>query len=184
MVILSMTTDWTLFNNQESMIDSINKELFSLRKSKYPEYLDSYYKFYKEFGMRGMVGDLYRKFDRLKNMSQSFSDKDIREKEKEIKDQYYDLISYMQLQLYFLEKESWRKEPLAAPNSTNYSMPDQFNTIPTGGFVKDGKIFKVDTQNVYPAENGYIFVSCKNPDSDDPDFDDKVIEAVFRSLWG
>jgi hypothetical protein len=59
--------------------------------------------------MKGMIGDLYRKFDRLKIMSESYSDADIQNKEKEITDQFYDIISYCQLQLYWLRKEKWGK---------------------------------------------------------------------------
>jgi hypothetical protein len=101
--------DWNLFDLQEKEISTINNELHQLRKQKYPEYRDSYYRYYNEFGMRGMVGDLYRKFDRLKIMSENYSDEDIRSKEKEITDQFYDIISYCQLQLYWLRKEKWRK---------------------------------------------------------------------------
>ncbi len=100
-------TNWTLFNSQEEVIKTINLDLFNLRKQKYPEYGDSYYKYYIEFGMNGMVGDLYRKFDRLKNMAKVYSEQDVIDKEKEIKDQFYDIISYCQLQLYFLENEKW-----------------------------------------------------------------------------
>jgi hypothetical protein len=59
--------------------------------------------------MKGMIGDLYRKFDRLKIMSESYSDEDIQNKEKEITDQFYDIISYCQLQLYWLRRERWGK---------------------------------------------------------------------------
>lgn len=101
--------DWTLFDSQEKEISTINNELSALRKEKYPEYRDSYYRYYNEFGMKGMIGDLYRKFDRLKIMSENYSDEDIRSKEKEITDQFYDIISYCQLQLYWLRKEKWKK---------------------------------------------------------------------------
>jgi len=101
--------DWNLFDFQEEEINTINNELYDLRKQKYPEYRDSYYRYYNEFGMLGMIGDLYRKFDRLKIMSESYSDEDIRNKEKEITDQFYDIISYCQLQLYWLRKEKWEK---------------------------------------------------------------------------
>jgi hypothetical protein len=60
--------------------------------------------------MPGMIGDLYRKFDRLKIMSESYSDEDVKNKEKEITDQFYDIISYCQLQLYWLRREKWGKK--------------------------------------------------------------------------
>jgi len=99
--------DWSLFESQEKEISIINDELYQLRKQKYPEYGDSYYRYYNEFGMRGMIGDLYRKFDRLKIMSENYSEEDIVSKEKEITDQFYDIISYCQLQLYWLRNEKW-----------------------------------------------------------------------------
>jgi hypothetical protein len=105
----SKELDWSLFESQEKEISTINNELCQLRKQKYPEYRDSYYRYYNEFGMPGMIGDLYRKFDRLKIMSESYTDKDIRSKEKEITDQFYDIISYCQLQLYWLRREKWGK---------------------------------------------------------------------------
>ena len=101
--------DWSLFESQEKEISIINDELCQLRKQKYPEYGDSYYRYYNEFGMRGMIGDLYRKFDRLKIMSENYSDEDIISKEKEITDQFYDIISYGMLQLYWLRREKWEK---------------------------------------------------------------------------
>jgi hypothetical protein len=104
---MDTTLDYSLFESQEEEINTINNELYDLRRQKYPEYRDSYYRYYNEFGMRGMIGDLYRKFDRLKIMSESYLDEDIRSKEKEITDQFYDIISYCQLQLYWLRKEKW-----------------------------------------------------------------------------
>ena len=105
---MSKPINWSLFESQEKEIELINNELYSLRKEKYPKYLDSYYKHYKEFGFTAMIGDLYRKFDRLKNMSEVMDSKeDIISNKKEIKDQYHDLISYLQLQLYFMKNEYW-----------------------------------------------------------------------------
>jgi len=112
--------DWNLFESQEKEISTINDDLYSLRKEKYPEYRDSYYRYYNEFGMRGMVGDLYRKFDRLKIMSESYSSDDIKNKEKEITDQFYDIISYCQLQLYWLRKEKWGKPNKIPVKRRNY----------------------------------------------------------------
>ena len=60
--------------------------------------------------MPGMIGDLYRKFDRLKNMSREFSEEDIMSQEREITDQLYDIISYCQLQLYWFRNEVWSKK--------------------------------------------------------------------------
>jgi len=111
--------DWSLFESQEEEIQTINNELYDLRKLKYPQYRDSYYKFYNEFGLQGMVGDLYRKFDRLKNMSREFSEEDIVSREKEITDQLYDIISYCQLQLYWLRNEKWSKKTKVATNGTS-----------------------------------------------------------------
>jgi hypothetical protein len=130
--------DWSLFDSQEQEIESINNELLALRREKYPEYRDSYYKYYKEFGMRGMVGDLYRKFDRLKIMSTTYSDVDIAEKEKEITDQYYDLISYLQLQLYFLRKEKWRNHthtftPVGENVTSGYVFISKKDVVPKKG---------------------------------------------------
>jgi hypothetical protein len=119
--------DWSLFSKQEKEISTINNEIYDLRKQKYPEYRDSYYRYYNEFGMRGMIGDLYRKFDRLKIMSESYGDTEIRSKEKEITDQFYDIISYCQLQLYWLRKEKWGKisNPYKHTSSDLYEVKQQ-----------------------------------------------------------
>jgi len=109
---MMMEIDWSLFESQEKEIETINAELHELRRIKYPQYRDSYYKYYNEFGMPGMIGDLYRKFDRLKNMSREFSEEDIMSQEREITDQLYDIISYCQLQLYWLRNEVWSKRPI------------------------------------------------------------------------
>ena len=106
--------DWSLFESQEKEIETINAELRELRRIKYPQYRDSYYKYYNEFGMPGMIGDLYRKFDRLKNMSREFSHEDIMSQERKITDQLYDIISYCQLQLYWLRNEMWSKKTRTA----------------------------------------------------------------------
>jgi len=112
--------DWTLFDSQEKEISTINNELHQLRKEKYPEYRDSYYRYYNEFGMKGMIGDLYRKFDRLKIMSENYSNEDTQNKEKEITDQFYDIISYCQLQLYWLRREKWEKWGKTPIETRNY----------------------------------------------------------------
>jgi len=109
--------DWSLFESQEKEIETINAELHELRRIKYPQYRDSYYKYYNEFGMPGMIGDLYRKFDRLKNMSR---EEDIMTQEREITDQLYDIISYCQLQLYWLRNEMWSKKTKTSGANVDY----------------------------------------------------------------
>ena len=112
--------DWSLFESQEKEIETINAELHELRRIKYPQYRDSYYKYYNEFGIPGMIGDLYRKFDRLKNMSREFSEEDIMTQEREITDQLYDIISYCQLQLYWLRNEMWSKKTKTSGANVDY----------------------------------------------------------------
>ncbi|MCK9458827.1 MAG: hypothetical protein M0R80_04245 [Proteobacteria bacterium] len=141
--------DWSLFTNQEKEISTINNELYALRKQKYPEYRDSYYRYYNEFGMRGMIGDLYRKFDRLKIMSESYFDSEIVSKEKEITDQFYDIISYCQLQLYWLRKEKWGGEE-------KHNTGDLWSNTTSGDLKlhtrKDGiSVVYVPAQSVVPS---------------------------------
>ena len=112
--------DWSLFESQEKEIETINAELHELRRIKYPQYRDSYYKYYNEFGMPGMIGDLYRKFDRLKNMSREFSEEYIMTQEREITDQLYDIISYCQLQLHWLRNEMWSKKTKTSVANVDY----------------------------------------------------------------
>jgi hypothetical protein len=161
--------DWSLFNSQEKEISTINNELHQLRKQKYPEYRDSYYRYYNEFGMRGMIGDLYRKFDRLKIMSESYSDEDIRSKEKEITDQFYDIISYCQLQLYWLRKEKWgNKEDVytaKVPKYDNTRDWDNTTSVLSKGIVNKAVIGAVTeaTGNVVISENREILHGVAHP---------------------
>jgi hypothetical protein len=149
---MATTPDYSLFNSQEKEISTINNELHALREQKYPEYRDSYYRYYNEFGMKGMIGDLYRKFDRLKIMSENYSDEDIRSKEKEITDQFYDIISYCQLQLYWLRKEKWNK-----PNKIPVEIQNYWNETDSGHLKtyinKDGiSAVYVPAQSVLPSD--------------------------------
>jgi hypothetical protein len=100
--------DYSLFLRQEEDICRINEENFKIRENKFLKYGDSYWNFYKQFGLLGMVTDIYRKVDRLKNMSKTYTEEDITDNQKEIQDQYYDLINYCYLQLFFLRENYWQ----------------------------------------------------------------------------
>ena len=99
---------YDLFLQQEDDICQINKENFAIREQKFLQYGTSYWNFYKEFGLMGMITDIYRKTDRLKNMAKAYTEEDIKKNQKEIQDQYYDLINYCYLQLFFLRENYWK----------------------------------------------------------------------------
>jgi len=177
--------DWSLFESQEKEISTINNELYSLRKEKYPEYRDSYYRYYNEFGMRGMIGDLYRKFDRLKIMSESYTDEDIKNKEKEITDQFYDIISYCQLQLYWLRKEKWARKPNKIPvkiqNYWNETDSRSFEPIISPSIKSTIKtLYPIPGTSVRIIVTGSLGINGLSDESLFKLISDKIIESMGR----